>query len=98
MGHTNEITFNILSAGDILNSWGHLDISGVADYTIDEEIFRLKLLVKAVNRDLRGNNYVDANHRATKQATVLDILRSYGILTKAGESKQTLRERVQKAL
>ena len=37
--HTNELTFNELSASDfIANDWGHIDISGYTDYTEDEEV------------------------------------------------------------
>ena len=44
MGHTNEITFNILSAGDILNNWGQIDLSGYPTYEDDEEVcFKLSV-------------------------------------------------------
>lgn len=37
--HTNEITYNELSAGDfIANDWGHIDITSYADYADDEEV------------------------------------------------------------
>ena len=37
--HTNELTFNELSAGDfIANDWGHIDVSSYANYTDDEEV------------------------------------------------------------
>lgn len=37
--HTNELTFNKLSAGDFIDlEWGHIDISGYANYTDDEEV------------------------------------------------------------
>jgi hypothetical protein len=35
---TNEITFNELSASDILNEYGYIDISGYTTYTEDEEV------------------------------------------------------------
>ena len=36
--HTNELTYNELSAGDfIANDWGHIDLSGY-DYSEDEEV------------------------------------------------------------
>lgn len=37
--HTNELTFNELSASDFLpNDWGHIDISGYSEYLDDEEV------------------------------------------------------------
>lgn len=37
--HTNELTFNELSASDFIpNDWGHIDISSYTDYADDEEV------------------------------------------------------------
>jgi hypothetical protein len=37
--HSNELTFNELSASDFIDlEWGHIDISGYANYTDDEEV------------------------------------------------------------
>lgn len=37
--HTNELTFNELSASDFIpNDWGHIDISGYTNYADDEEV------------------------------------------------------------
>ena len=43
--HTNELTFNELSAGDFIpNDWGHIDISGYATARNDKEVcFKLSV-------------------------------------------------------
>lgn len=43
--NSNELTFNELSAADFLpNDWGHIDISGLANFSDDEEVcFKLNV-------------------------------------------------------
>jgi hypothetical protein len=45
--HSNEITYNELSAGDFIpNDWGHIDLSSYTDYADDEEVcFKLAVWV-----------------------------------------------------
>lgn len=87
--HTNELTFNELSASDFLpNDWGHIDISGYSAYTDDEEVC-FKLVVWSLQCKFAGlvRNYFSEleygiNHTCTLENLLLykwglEVLNNY---------------------